>query len=63
MTGTQVDVCPKNLTKVFEAATKLGCGNDVYGNNRYLCLPNVNKTSLFEFCYEGTLGLQEKGIL
>nr|XP_022291666.1 uncharacterized protein LOC111102991 isoform X1 [Crassostrea virginica] len=58
---TPVDVCPQNLTKVLEAAKKLGCGNDDYGKNQYLCLPNVNKTSLIEFCYKGTLGLQEKG--
>lgn len=60
---TPVDVCPQNLTKVFEAAKKLGCGNDDYGKNQYLCLPNANKTSLIEFCYKGTLGLQEKGII
>lgn len=59
----RVDVCPKNLTDVIEASKKLGCGNDAYGNNQYLCLPNVNKTSLVEFCYNGTIGFQEKGIL
>ena len=58
----RVDVCPKNLTKVIEASRMLGCGNDTYGNNQYLCLPNVNKTSLVEFCYDGLMGLQEKGI-
>ena len=58
----RVDVCPKNLTKVIESSKKLRCGNDDYGNNQYLCLPNVNKTSLVEFCYNGTMGLQEKGI-
>ena len=59
----RVDVCPKNLTDVIEASKKLGCGNDAYGNNQYLCLPNVYKTSLVEFCYSGTIGFQEKGIL
>lgn len=58
----RVDVCPKILTKVIEASRMLGCGNDTYGNNQYLCLPNVNKTSLVEFCYDGLMGLQEKGI-
>lgn len=58
----RVDVCPKNLTKVIESSKKLRCGNDDYGNNQYLCLPNVNKTSLVEFCYNGTMGFQEKGI-
>ena len=58
-----VDVCPQKMTKVLEASKKLRCGNDDYGNNQYLCLPNVNKTSFVEFCYNGTIGMQEKGIL
>ena len=58
----RVDVCPKTLTKVIKASRMLGCGNDTYGNNQYLCLPNVNKTSLVEFCYNGLMALQEKGI-
>nr|XP_022290822.1 uncharacterized protein LOC111102406 [Crassostrea virginica] len=56
----RVDVCPQNLNKVIEASEKLGCGDDEYGNNQYLCLPHVNKTSLVEFCYEGIMGRQEK---
>lgn len=59
----RVDICPKSLTKVIEASKKLGCGKDRYGNNQYLCLPNVNKTSLVEFCYNGTIGFQESGML
>ena len=58
----RVDVCPQNLTEVIEASKKLGCGYDEYGKNQYLCLPHVNKTSLVEFCYEGIMGRQEKGI-
>lgn len=59
----RVDVCPASLTKVIEASERLGCGNDQYGNNQYLCLPNVNKTSLVEFCYNGIIGFQENGTL
>ena len=58
----RVDACPKNLTKVIEASKKLGCKNDEYGNNQYLCLPSVDKTSLVEFCYGGIMGFQKKGI-
>lgn len=58
----RVDVCPKNLTKVIEASKRLGCKKDKYGNNQYLCLPHVDKTSLFEFCYDGIIGFQKKGI-
>lgn len=58
---TSVDVCPFNLVEVEEASKRLGCGNDSYGNNQYMCLPNVNKTALVEFCYDGIMGLQEKG--
>lgn len=57
-----VTVCPKNQTEVIEAATKLGCDNDKYGNSRYLCLPKKEKTSLVELCVDGVMGIQEKGI-
>lgn len=58
----QVDVCPGNLTAITKASQKLGCGNDEYENNQYLCVPNVDKSSLVEFCYDGIIGYQEKGI-
>lgn len=58
-----VDVCPKNVKDLMTASTSLGCGDDVYGNNQYLCLPNENKTSLVEFCYDSLMGMIEKGIL
>ncbi|XP_078332469.1 uncharacterized protein LOC144625490 [Crassostrea virginica] len=57
----KTDACPTNLRDVEEASKRLGCGNDIFGNNQYMCLPNVNKTSLIEFCYEGIMGIQEKG--
>nr|XP_022292574.1 uncharacterized protein LOC111103528 [Crassostrea virginica] len=57
----RVEACPKNLTKVIEASKRLGCKNDEYGNNQYLCLPNVDNTSLVEFCYGGIMGFQKKG--
>ena len=53
---TRVEACPTNLTKVIEASRKLGCKNDEYGNNQYLCLPIVDNTSLVEFCYGGIMG-------
>lgn len=56
-----VNVCPKNELDVIQASTRLGCGNDIYGNNRYLCLPNKNKTSLVELCFQGVMGIVEKG--
>ena len=58
----RVEACPKNLTKVIEASKRLGCKNDKYGNNQYICLPNVDNTSLVEFCYGGIMGFQKKGI-
>ena len=57
-----VAACPTNLTEVEEASKRLGCGLDNFGNNQYMCLPDENKTSLFEFCYDGIMGIQEKGI-
>ena len=58
----RVKACPKSLTKVIEASKRLGCKNDEYGNNQYLCLPNVDNTSLVEFCYRGIMEFQTKGI-
>lgn len=56
-----VDECPSNVTELDARSNRLGCGNDKYGNNQYMCLPNVNKTSLVELCYEGIMGMIAKG--
>lgn len=56
-----IDQCPKNLSELKEASIKLACENDSYGNNQYLCLPNEEKTSLYEFCFDGIIGMQESG--
>lgn len=56
-----VKVCPKNEHDVMQASKTLGCDYDRYGNNQYMCLPNKNKTSLVEFCYQGVMGIVEKG--
>ncbi|XP_062590500.1 uncharacterized protein LOC134252078, partial [Saccostrea cucullata] len=56
-----VDSCPPNLTEVIKASSRLGCGVDKYGNNQYMCLPNIEKTGLVEFCHNGIMGLIEKG--
>lgn len=53
--------CPSSLSEIEKASNRLGCGKDKYGNNQYLCLPNEKKDSLNEFCYNGVMGLQEKG--
>lgn len=53
--------CPKNETEVYEASKRIGCGVDLYGNNRYMCLPNEKKSSLVEFCFDGFMGIEEKG--
>lgn len=54
-------VCPKNQAEVNQASKRLECGNDKYGNNQYMCLPNKDKTSLVEFCNNGVMGFTEKG--
>ena len=56
-----VTACPTNLTEVEESSKRLGCGLDTFGNNQYMCLSDVNKTSLFELCYDGIMGIQDKG--
>lgn len=54
--------CPKNQSEVITASSKLGCGQDKYGNNQYMCLPNKRKSFLVELCYDGVMGIQERGI-
>lgn len=58
-----VSVCPRSKHDVMQASKRLRCGDDIYGNNQYLCLPNKNKTSLVEFCFQGVMGMVEKGKL
>lgn len=58
-----VDSCPKNQTEVEEAGKRLRCVKDTYGNNQYMCLPNVEKTSLVEFCHNQSMGIIPAGIL
>lgn len=58
-----INVCPKDQDKVQMAAKRLRCNKDIYGNNQYMCVPNKNKTSLVEFCYDGIMGLEDKGKL
>lgn len=58
---TSVTSCPKTQTEVSKAAIRLRCGTDKYNNNQYVCLPNTEKTSLVEMCYDGVMGFYEKG--
>lgn len=53
--------CPENKTEVQEASKRIGCGVDDYGNIQYMCIPNKEKTSLVEFCFNGAMGIEEKG--
>lgn len=56
-----VDVCPQKQIDITTASQKIGCKNDPYGNNRYMCLPKEDKSSLVEFCYDGNMGIEEPG--
>ena len=56
-----VHTCPEDLKDVIEASQQLGCRDDSFGNNQYMCIPNKEKTSLVQFCYDGIMGIQEKG--
>lgn len=58
-----VSKCPTTPDGVEEGKKRLGCGNDKYGNNQYMCLANTEKVSLVEFCYDGIMGIQSKGNL
>lgn len=56
-----VTTCPSNLTEKILASNRLGCENDIYGNNQYICAPNEAKTSLVEICNDGIMGIVEEG--
>lgn len=57
----QVASCPDSEQNVTQASKNLGCADDRYGNNQYICVPNVEKTALVEFCHNKTMGIVEKG--
>ena len=59
----EVETCPTTLKEVKKASEALMCGNDMFQNNQYMCLPNMEKTSLVEFCYDGIMGIQVEGII
>lgn len=55
-----VNNCPTNLAEIAKASKRLGCKNDTYGNNQYLCVPDLDKTSMQEFCFDGIMGIHKK---
>lgn len=59
---TEVTECPKSESEVKEASDRLRCGNDTYGNNQYMCFRSrYNRHYLLEFCYDGEMGIVDKG--
>ena len=58
----RVETCPKTPEDVERASKVHACGYDIFQHNQYMCLPNVEKTSLVEFCHNGIMGIQEEGI-
>ena len=58
-----VEACPKTPEEIKKASEALACGNDVFQHNQYMCLPNIEKTSLVEFCFDGIMGIQVEGII
>lgn len=56
-------MCPKNETEAYNASDRLNCSTDKYGTNQYMCVPNKEKTSLVEFCYDGVMELENNGKL
>lgn len=58
---TAVSSCPKTEAEFFKASERIGCGNDINGHNQYICIPNQEKTSLVELCYNEIMGVREKG--
>lgn len=57
-----VSSCPRTEAEFFKASQRIGCGNDINGHNQYICIPNEEKTSLVELCYNEVMGVRVKGI-
>lgn len=57
-----VSSCPITEAEFFKASQRIGCGSDINGHNQYICIPNEEKTSLVELCYNEVMGIREKGI-
>lgn len=58
-----VDNCPTSLAEIEVASNRLECKNDIYGNNQYICVPNLNMTSSVEFCFDGIMGIHKNSKL
>lgn len=60
-----VDViqCLMNVVEKFLVLMRFGCGFDIYGNDQYICVFNEVKILLVELCYEGIMGIIDKGKL
>lgn len=59
-----VNICPTTETEVISASKRLGCNshtNHTTNRDPYMCIPNKEKTSLVEFCYNTVIGIHEKG--
>lgn len=57
-----VSSCPKSEAEFFKASKRIECGNDINGHNQYICIPNQEKTSLVELCFNEVMGVREKGM-
>ncbi|XP_061190276.1 uncharacterized protein LOC133198150 [Saccostrea echinata] len=58
---TNVDYCPTTIDSRNSAADRLKCPLDQNKNPSYFCVPNQEKTTLLEFCYDEFLGLVQNG--
>ncbi|XP_062600366.1 uncharacterized protein LOC134261999 isoform X2 [Saccostrea cucullata] len=51
-----VTSCPTNASLWLSNGIKLQCPNDTLGRNLYQCVPNDDRSSLVEFCLQGSIG-------
>ncbi|XP_062597902.1 uncharacterized protein LOC134259322 [Saccostrea cucullata] len=51
-----VTSCPTNASSWLSNGIKLQCPNDTLGRNLYQCVPNADRSSLVEFCLQGSIG-------
>ncbi|XP_062599921.1 uncharacterized protein LOC134261501 [Saccostrea cucullata] len=56
-----VEQCPRDKTSWNASSTSRRCLDDVNGRSTYHCVPNQQKSALFEFCYNRRIGLYESG--
>ncbi|XP_056015075.1 uncharacterized protein LOC125676208 [Ostrea edulis] len=59
--GYVADSCPRNRTEFTDSATRLNCSVYENGRSRYVCVPNIQKSAIVEFCNKNAARVFKQG--